>query len=137
MHKGYLRLAVLLGALAVILGAFGAHGLKKIAPENAVAIFETGVRYQFYHVFAIALTAILWKEFPNKWIERAGVVFLIGIILFSGSIYTLTWLISANITGARWIGPLTPTGGIFLIAGWLCLAMGIKAETKKPGSPQV
>lgn len=133
MHKGYLRLAVLLGALAVILGAFGAHGLKKIAPESAVAIFETGVRYQFYHVFALALTAIMWKEFPNKWIQRAGAVFIIGMILFSGSIYILTWLVSANIAGGRWVGPLTPTGGIFLIAGWLCLALGICHKTQQPG----
>ena len=128
MHKGYLRLAMLLGALAVILGAFGAHGLKKVAPEYAVSIFETGVRYQFYHVFALALTAILWKEYPNKWILRAGVVFVIGMAFFSGSLYLLTWFISAQVNGSRWVGPVTPVGGLFLIAGWICLALGINQK---------
>jgi uncharacterized membrane protein YgdD (TMEM256/DUF423 family) len=130
MHKGYLKLAVLSGALAVILGAFAAHGLKKVAPEYAVGIFETGVRYQFYHVFALALTGILWKEYQDKWILRAGVVFVIGTVFFSGSLYVLTWLITQQITGGRWIGAVTPAGGCFLIAGWLCLALGIKGKGK-------
>lgn len=130
MHKGYLKLAVLLGALAVILGAFAAHGLKKVAPEYAVSIFETGVRYQFYHVFALALTGILWKEYPGKWIARAGVVFVIGMIFFSGSLYILTWLISSQIESGRWIGAVTPAGGSFLIAGWLCLVLGINGKGK-------
>jgi uncharacterized membrane protein YgdD (TMEM256/DUF423 family) len=130
MHKGYLRLAVLLGALAVVLGAFGAHGLKQVAPEHAITIFETGVRYQFYHVFALALTAILWKEYQNKWILRAGAVFVIGISLFSGSLYLLTWMITQQVDGGKWVGPVTPTGGLFLIAGWLFLAMGINGKNK-------
>lgn len=125
MHKGYLRLAFLLGALAVVLGAFGAHGLKKVAPEYAVSIFETGVRYQFYHVFALALAGVMWKEFQSKWILRAGVVFVIGMAFFSGSLYILTWMVSAQITSGRWIGAVTPAGGCFLIAGWICLALGI------------
>lgn len=131
MHKAFFKTAALLGALAVILGAFGAHGLKKVAPEQAVAIFETGVRYQFYHVFAILVTALAWKEYPNKWLQYAGTVFVLGIVFFSGSLYVLTWLTAtAESSGsmplaARFIGPVTPVGGLFFIAGWLLLAKGV------------
>jgi uncharacterized membrane protein YgdD (TMEM256/DUF423 family) len=131
MHKAFFKLAAILGALAVILGAFGAHGLKKVAPEQAVAIFETGVKYQFYHVFALLITALAWKEYPNKWLQYAGTVFVLGIILFSGSLYALTALtVSAQPLGnlpplAKIIGPVTPLGGVFFIAGWLLLAKGV------------
>lgn len=131
MHKAFFKIAAFLGALAVILGAFGAHGLKKVAPEQAVAIFETGVRYQFYHVFALFITALAWKEYPNKWLQYAGTVFVLGIILFSGSLFVLTGLaVSAESSGAmpfaaRFIGPVTPVGGVFFIAGWLLLAKGV------------
>lgn len=130
MHKAFFRLAAILGALAVILGAFGAHALKKVAPEQAVAVFETGVKYQFYHVFALLATALAWKEYPNKWLQYAGSVFVLGIILFCGSLYVLTaFAVSAQSSGnmpvlAKVIGPVTPIGGLFLIAGWLLLAKG-------------
>lgn len=130
MHKPFFRIAAWLGAFAVILGAFGAHKLKEIASPQALAIFETGVRYQFYHVFALLITALVWKEHPNKWLQYAGTVFVLGIILFSGSLYLLTWLTSASETGelpflAKVIGPVTPVGGLFFIAGWLLLAKGV------------
>ncbi len=125
MHKGFLITASLLGALSVILGAFGAHALKKIVPEEAVSIFETGVRYQFYHVFALALTAILYNQYANNFISWAGICFIIGILFFSGSLYLLTYAKAINSTSLNWVGPITPLGGLFLIAGWILLAIGI------------
>ncbi len=132
MHKGYLKTAAFLGGLAVILGAFGAHKLKQLVPEPAVAIFETGVRYQFYHVFAIALAGLVWKEYPGKWIKSAAALFVAGIICFSGSLYLLTWLTANGSSAAAWVGPITPLGGLLLIAGWICLLMGIGTK-KQPG----
>ena len=90
MHKTYLITGSLFGALAVALGAFGAHGLKKIVDADTVATFQTGVQYQMYHALALLAAAILFERFPNKWIKWAGACFIIGIILFSGSLYLLT-----------------------------------------------
>lgn len=126
MHKGYLKTAALLGALSVILGAFAAHGLKKIVDEHTVAVFETGVRYQFYHVFALALVAILYKEYSNKMLVTAGQLFILGTLFFSGSLYLLTFKAAANLDGLNWVGPITPIGGVCFIGGWVCLALGVK-----------
>ena len=126
MHKGYLRIAALLGALSVALGAFGAHGLKKIVDEHSLTIYETAVRYQFYHVFALALAGVLYKEFKNKLIEWAGFLFIIGTLFFSGSLYVLTFKAAINADGLNWIGPITPIGGVIFIVGWICLLVGIK-----------
>jgi uncharacterized membrane protein YgdD (TMEM256/DUF423 family) len=125
MHKGFLQTAAILGALAVALGAFGAHGLKKIVPPETITTFETGVRYQFYHVFALLAVAILFGSFPGRNLQYAGVCFIIGIILFSGSLYILTALQAANTVGLRGIGAITPIGGLFFIAGWICLFLGV------------
>lgn len=125
MHKGFLVTAALLGALAVTLGAFGAHGLKKVVPPETVATFETGVRYQFYHVFALIAVAMLFDRIPSEWLRYAGWCFIIGIILFSGSLYLLTTLKATNTVGLSGIGIVTPFGGLFFIAGWICLALGI------------
>ena len=126
MHKGYLRTAAFIGALSVALGAFGAHGLKKIIDEHSLNIFETAVRYQFYHVFALALSAVLYKDFKNKLIEWAGFLFILGILFFSGSLYLLTYKTAMNLEGLNWVGPVTPIGGTFFIAGWICLLLGVK-----------
>ena len=125
MHKGFLIIASVLGALSVTLGAFGAHALKKIVPPESVASFETGVRYQFYHTFALIAVAILLGSFPGKWLHWAGWSFIIGIILFSGSLYALTALKATNTVGLRGIGIITPFGGLFFIAGWICILIGI------------
>lgn len=125
MHKGYLKLAAFLGGLSVILGAFAAHGLKQMAPDTAVAIFETGVRYQFYHVFALALAGILWKEYPGALVKAAGILFVAGTVCFSGSLYLLTYFSTTGKPGAAWVGPVTPLGGVLFIAGWICLLLGI------------
>jgi uncharacterized membrane protein YgdD (TMEM256/DUF423 family) len=125
MHKGFIRAAAIIGLLSVAFGAFAAHALKKIFSEYAVNIFETGVRYQFYHVFALLAIGILYKEFPNKFIRWAGIFFITGIILFSGSLYFLTYVKGAVIPGYEWIGPITPIGGLSFILGWLFLFLGV------------
>ncbi len=125
MHKGYLITAACIGALSVALGAFGAHALKEVLTEQSLGTYETAVRYQFYHVFALALTAILYKTFPNGFVKNAGRLFITGIIFFSGSLYLLTYGSASNLS-FRWAGPLTPLGGAMLISGWICLALGIR-----------
>jgi uncharacterized membrane protein YgdD (TMEM256/DUF423 family) len=125
MHKGFLRTAAILGALAVALGAFGAHGLRKIVPPETVATFETGVRYQFYHTFALLAAAMLYGRYPARSLKIAGGCFITGIVLFSGSLYILTLLQATNTVGLRGIGAITPIGGVFFIVGWICLFLGI------------
>ncbi len=115
----------MLGALAVAFGAFGAHALKRLVSESAVNIFETGVRYQFYHVFALALVGILYREFSNTWMVRAGNCFIIGMILFSGSLFFLTYIKAAVRPGLDWVGIITPFGGLAFIAGWVCMVVGL------------
>jgi uncharacterized membrane protein YgdD (TMEM256/DUF423 family) len=123
MHKGFLVAGSALGALAVILGAFGAHGLKKIVPPETVTTFETGVRYQFYHCFALILVAILAERFNAAWMNYAGYAFITGILLFSGSLYLLTILKATATVGLNGIGAITPIGGLFLVAGWVCMVV--------------
>ena len=125
MHKGYLRTATLLGALSIALGAFAAHALKQAVSDYALGIFEAGVRYQFYHVFALLASGILYKEFHNKFTRWSGIFFITGIILFSGSLYVLTIIKAAVLPGFNWIGVITPLGGLCFILGWLCLFLGI------------
>jgi len=120
MHKGFIKTAALLGALAVILGAFAAHGLKKLLAAEDLQIFETAVRYQFYHVFALLLAGILYKEFPGKIMSWAGRLFIAGIIIFSGSLYLLCYVKYSQLS-MNWIGPITPFGGLAFISGWALL----------------
>ena len=124
MHKGFIKTATLLGVLSVTLGAFGAHTLKQHVSDHAVSIFETGVRYQFYHVFALLAAGILFKEFPNRFIRWAGILFIAGIILFSGSLYWLMYIKAAVIPGYSWVGAITPLGGFAFILAWIFLFTG-------------
>ena len=128
MHKGYLKTATLLGALSVALGAFAAHSLKQHVSDYAVGIFETAVRYQFYHAFALLAAGILYKDFPNKIIQWAGKLFIVGIIFFCISLYLLTFIKAAVLPGYDWVGAITPVGGLCFIAGWLCLFLGIRRK---------
>lgn len=130
MHRRFIQWAALLGALAVALGAFGAHGLKKYVPAESISTFETGVRYQFYHVFALLLVAILYERFPVKWLRFAGNCFLLGIALFSGSLYLLTAFKATETVGLEKFGIITPIGGLFFIAGWLLLIAGVGRKEK-------
>ncbi len=129
MHKKFLLSAAYLGAISVALGAFGAHTLKDILPPPFIITFETAVRYQFYHVFALLATGILYKNYPNKMMVIAGRLFIFGIIFFCGSLYLLTLLSLNASNNFRWIGAITPLGGILFMAGWISLAIGIRKGT--------
>jgi uncharacterized membrane protein YgdD (TMEM256/DUF423 family) len=101
--------------LGVAAGAFGAHGLRARLSPEMLAIFETGVRYQMYH--ALALIAAAWAQgkWPGGAVTAGGWLFIAGILVFSGSLYVLA------LSGIRWLGAITPFGGLALLAGWLCL----------------
>jgi uncharacterized membrane protein YgdD (TMEM256/DUF423 family) len=126
MHKGFLVTAALLGALSVALGAFGAHALKETLSEQSLNTYETAVRYQFYHVFALALAGILRGYFPDSKIRIAGILFIAGIIVFSGSLYLLV-----SLPDMRWLGAITPIGGLCFIGGWIMLALGVATSGNK------
>ena len=117
------RLFAVCGALsaccAVAAGAFGAHALRLRLPPEMLAVFETGARYQMYH--ALALLAVAWAatRWPLPAVHTAGWLFIAGTVLFSGSLYLL------SLTGVRWLGAVTPLGGVLFLAGWLSLAYGI------------
>lgn len=125
MHKPYLIIAAFLGALSVALGAFGAHGLQKIASSEMVEIYETGVRYQFYHTFALLAVGILYIWFPGKLMSLSGLFFIVGVLLFSGSLYLITFMKVADKIIPPAIGVITPIGGLFLIAGWVMLLVAL------------
>lgn len=125
MNKTFLVTAALLGAVTVALGAFGSHGLKEKVSEYTLGVFETAVRYQFYHVFALLGVAILMQSFPNGWMLWSGRLFIAGMILFCGSLYLLTYFLSQNNESMKWLGAITPFGGLCFIAGWICMAVGV------------
>jgi uncharacterized membrane protein YgdD (TMEM256/DUF423 family) len=106
------------GFLGVALGAFGAHALKSTLAPDMLAVFETGVRYQMYHAFALFATAWAWHRWPARMFVIAGCLFAAGMVVFSGSLYALA------LTGVRMVGAITPVGGLAFLAGWLCLIIG-------------
>ena len=114
------------GGLAVAAGAFGAHGLQNITnDEKIIHGFQTAVQYQIYHALALLIIAIILDKMPHRFIRWAGNCFIIGVVLFSGSLYLLTLL---NIQGSdlvKVIGPITPLGGVFFILGWIALLAGV------------
>jgi len=116
MERIFLMIASLLGALAVALGAFGAHALSSRLTERLLANYETGVRYHFYHTLALIAVALILSRWPESNLATtAGWLFIIGIAIFSGSLYILA------LTGITKLGAITPIGGVALIAGWVCL----------------
>ena len=124
MHKGFLKTATILGALSIGLGAFAAHSLRQYLSDYALNVFETAVRYQFYHVFALLFTAIIFKEFNNKFVKWAGISFITGIILFCGSLYGITIANAMLLPRYTWLGAITPVGGLSFILGWIFLFVG-------------
>ncbi len=127
MHKPFLRTAAFFGALSVAAGAFGAHALKEILSAEKLQVFETAVRYQFYHVFALLAAGILFAQFPVSTVKWAGRLFTAGIFLFSGSLYLLVFLPE----GFKWVGAITPLGGACFIAGWICLLFSFRNTVAK------
>lgn len=124
-HVLFLRLGAVAGLLAVVLGAFGAHQLKKVVSAQEVAVYETGIRYQFYHAFALLAVGVLLYLKPSSLLVKSGYAFAIGIVLFSGSIYGLA-LRNVCEVNMNWLGPITPVGGLFLILGWFLLLLSLK-----------
>ena len=118
-QKIFFSIAGLSGALAVIIGAFGAHALKtKLSPEQ-LQTFETGVRYQMYHTFALIAVAFLFDKYNNGLLRYSGYLFTTGIVLFSGSLYLLATKSLFGIESWTWLGPITPLGGLCFITGWI------------------
>ena len=120
LFSGTPRLFLCAGALsacvAVAAGAFGAHGLRARVSPEMLAVFETGARYQMYHALALIAVALIALRGSSRGVHAAGLAFLIGTLLFSGSLYVLA------LTGVRWFGAITPLGGVAFLVGWLCLA---------------
>lgn len=113
----------IMGALAVILGAFGAHALKKTFNDDQLKSFETGVKYQMYHAIILIITGIVFP-FTQTGQQLTAWFFMIGILLFSFSIYGLTYSSSIN-KKLKILGPVTPVGGLFLILGWIFFIINI------------
>jgi uncharacterized membrane protein YgdD (TMEM256/DUF423 family) len=124
MVAGWFATGAALCGLGVLLGAFGAHALRERLTPDMLVVYETGVRYHLTH--ALGLLAVAWaaSHWPNAWTASAGWLFVAGIAIFSGSLYLLA------VTGVRWLGAITPIGGLCLIAGWVALAVGALRVTR-------
>jgi len=125
LNKLFLLFAAIAGALAVLSGAMLAHELKQRMPEAALEVYEVAVRYQFYHVFALIAAGILSDRFPGSWMNRAGSLFIAGIVLFSGSLYLISALMTKGVAIPTVLGICTPLGGIGFIGGWICLSIAV------------
>lgn len=120
MQKLFLIIGSIAMALAVAFGAFGAHGLKEMLNQEMLDIFETGVRYHFYHAIGLLFIGVIAHWLPDSLLlQWSGWLMLAGIIIFSGSLYIL------SISGIRWLGAVTPLGGLCFIVGWIILATAI------------
>ena len=118
MDRVFFALGAIAAFIGVALGAFAAHGLKSRLDPTMLATFEIGVRYHMYHALALLGVAWAYTKWPGIWISAGGWLFLAGIVVFSGTLYVLA------LTGVRWLGAITPLGGLAFLAGWICLAWG-------------
>lgn len=120
MAKLVLIFSAISGAIAVGLGAFGAHALKeRLESTGNLATYQTAVQYQFYHTIALLLIGILMTKHSVQWLNYSAYLMMTGIIIFSGSLYILA------IGNIKWMGAITPIGGLAFILGWSCLAFAI------------
>jgi len=117
MDRTFLAIAAIAGGLAVAAGAFGSHALAERLPPERLSAFETGARYLMFHALALAAVALALGRWPSAagWIQASGWCFVAGMLLFSGSLFMLT------LTGVRWLGAITPLGGVAFLLGWGCL----------------
>lgn len=129
MFKTGLISGAFFAALGIILGAFGAHALREVVPGEQLTIFETGVRYQMYHAFGLIAAGIVFRSFPFLQIKLASVFFIIGILLFSGSLYAMTFLKIQGQVGLGGLGMITPIGGLFFILGWILFIWSVLRKT--------
>lgn len=119
MGRWFLVTACALGAAGVVLGAFGAHGLKARLTPDLLEVWQTAVQYHLWHALALLASGILMLQAPHaRWLEAAGWTFLAGTLVFSGSLYLMA------VTGWRGLGAVTPFGGLALIAAWVMLGVG-------------
>jgi uncharacterized membrane protein YgdD (TMEM256/DUF423 family) len=118
----FMLLAALLGSSAVLIGAFAAHGLAAYVDAHALQRFHTGVEYQFYHVFALLFVGLLYQLKPSRRLCWSGILFMVGIVLFSGSLYAYV------LTDIKQLGMITPFGGLAFIAAWILLALTLFKE---------
>jgi uncharacterized membrane protein YgdD (TMEM256/DUF423 family) len=118
-NRNILAVGAIFMALAVLLGAFGAHALKPSLSPEMLAVYKTGVEYQFYHALGLLIIGLIGFHIDSKWLRRSGLLLTIGILIFSGSLYVL------SLTGIKVIGAITPIGGVSFVAGWICLSIGI------------
>ena len=115
----WITLGAVFAALGVAIGAFGAHGLRERLSAEELQIFEIGVRYQMYHAFAVIVCGFVASRVDSNVLRGAALCFSAGIIIFSGSLYAL------SLTGTRWLGAVTPVGGVLFIIGWILLALSV------------
>ena len=125
MQKLFLITGTLLAGMAVALGAFGAHGLKKMVDADTIGIYHTGVQYQMYHALALLVVGILAGRVTNSFYHYAGFFFLGGIVLFSGSLYLIASLKAMNKAITPGIGIITPVGGLLFLVGWVLLLFAL------------
>jgi uncharacterized membrane protein YgdD (TMEM256/DUF423 family) len=118
MERFLMACGAVLGFLGVAAGAFGAHALRARLTPEMFDVYETAVRYQMYHALALLLTGFMAHRLYSPALPIAGSFFLAGIVIFSGSLYLLA------LTGTRWLGAITPIGGVAFLAGWLALLWG-------------
>jgi uncharacterized membrane protein YgdD (TMEM256/DUF423 family) len=118
--KLFISLGAAFAALAVALGAFGAHGLKNTLAPEMLVIYHTGVEYQFYHSLGLLAAGMLSRgNAESKALKLSGMLMIAGILLFSGSLYAL------SLSGERWFGDVAPAGGLMFIAAWICLIASV------------
>ncbi len=122
MEKTIISAAAVLLALAVAIGAFGAHALESVLTADLLQTYNTGVEYHFYHALGLLLVGILSLNSPSRLLNWSALLLGLGILLFSASLYVLA------VTGIRWIGAITPLGGISFIAGWVLLFIAIRKK---------
>jgi uncharacterized membrane protein YgdD (TMEM256/DUF423 family) len=119
MSKTIMLTATVFLAIAVVVGAFGAHALKSKIPDDLMQVYQTGVEYHFYHALGLLLVGILSIYWPTGLLNWSALFLALGILLFSGSLYVMA------ITGIKWLGAITPLGGLSFIAGWVLLFVAV------------
>ena len=120
MNRTFWMLGCVFGFLAVAAGAFGAHALRERLGPDLLAVWETGARYQMYHALALLAVAMAAGRWPGGGWNVAGWLFTAGVVVFSGSLYVLAF------TGIRWLGAITPLGGLCFLGGWIALALAAR-----------